>query len=432
MNVTPIQNLQPNQLCQARSKSIGIPTCLAVLFGTVVSGGAGAIVFGLPTLAVSTITRLIKEENSGEKAYQQGFLDYQNSHFSSSFSHFRNASLLLTGAKAAECVRHLGVFFENGHGVPRDFSIAAQHYQSALERNFGLAKTDLDNLYKRSLLTSGDALTIGNMYYNGQHNGAVIKKDYAKAKEWFDKAISLGNGNQDAAIATHNIGLIYEYGVGGSLVLAAYYYQKSLDMGYAGAQVNLDHVLNCAALTSGDAVNIGAMLYNGLYNGTPITKNFDMSRKFYIRAIEIGKNENNIANIAIAHNNIGLLDEHGDVARRDLASAGYYYKEAQEMGFTIGQNNNMNNLDLLYRNPALTSEDAAMIGRLYFPNKCGQDNIIGKMWYDKAKTLLRGIAEGQQLTLLGTFISLQQLADTFPPDGEVVDYDKQCDNDYLL
>lgn len=41
------------------------------------------------------------------------------------------------------------------------------------------------------------------------HNGYGVKRDYTKAKEWYEKAIPLGN-----EYAMYNLGLLYECGNG--------------------------------------------------------------------------------------------------------------------------------------------------------------------------------------------------------------------------
>jgi len=81
----------------------------------------------------------------------------------------------------------------------------------------------------------GDAVAQSNLgvkYYNGEG----VRQDYAKAKEWYEKA-----ANQGVAESQYNLGLMYNNanGVSQDYSKAREWYLKAANQGHADAQYNL-------------------------------------------------------------------------------------------------------------------------------------------------------------------------------------------------
>jgi len=240
------QLIQEDALNQARARSVGGSAVLYSVAGGAAFGPPGMVVSGLIALIASFSVRVIKESNRGQCEIQMGLQEIQLLHYPNAFVHFENAALLLTGTnKVAECIRYLGICREYGDSACRDFTEAALHYRRAIERGYEQAQGDLERLYSSPALKCQDALTIGVMYYHGNHNGKDVKKDYTRSKCWYDKAIEIGAGTINAAIAIGNTGLLYEYatdGTGDNLITAAEFYMKSVSAG--NDSPNLSRLLN--------------------------------------------------------------------------------------------------------------------------------------------------------------------------------------------
>ena len=109
----------------------------------------------------------------------------------------------------------MGVSYENGLGVPRDFGQAAKWYRLAAEQGYAAAQ-----------------FRLGVSYDLGQ--GVV--QNYGEAIKWYRAAIAQGD-----AAAQNSLGSMYEYGLGvpQDYVEAVKWYQFTADQGYAKAQYNL-------------------------------------------------------------------------------------------------------------------------------------------------------------------------------------------------
>ncbi|NBK23138.1 MAG: hypothetical protein EOM68_14045, partial [Spirochaetia bacterium] len=82
----------------------------------------------------------------------------------------------------------LGLKYQEGNGVPKDFTKAAELYQKAADLGYAAAQTNL-----------------GKMYTNGQG----VTTDYDKALEWFHKGAEQGDAH-----AQNCLGNMYDYGLG--------------------------------------------------------------------------------------------------------------------------------------------------------------------------------------------------------------------------
>ena len=113
---------------------------------------------------------------------------------------------------------NLGVLYANGQGVAQDYAKAREWYQKAVD------KGSADAMYK-----------LGNLYDDGQG----VAQDYAKAREWYQKAADKGS-----AEAMFTLGLHYDYGQGVAqdFAKAREWYEKAADKGDASAKVRLQQL----------------------------------------------------------------------------------------------------------------------------------------------------------------------------------------------
>jgi TPR repeat protein len=165
-------------------------------------------------------------------------------------------------------------------------------------------KTDLDTqkeifaLYQAGA-EHGDTIstfTLGMLY----EGGIGVTRDYAKAREWLEKAADKGN-----AFAMSNLGLLYESGMGVTpdYAKAREWYKKAAD--------------------KGDAIAIGnlGVLYE---NGMGVTQDYAKAREWYEKAADKGNER--------AMVNLGLLYENGMGVTQDYAKAREWYKKAADKG----------------------------------------------------------------------------------------------------
>lgn len=110
---------------------------------------------------------------------------------------------------------NLAVMYQNGTGVPKDDTKAAEWFRKAAEQGNGTAQESLAYKYKK---------------------GTGVPQDDTKAAEWFRKAAEQGYGS-----APHNLALMYENGTGvpQDFTKAAEWYRKSAEQGSSESQTNL-------------------------------------------------------------------------------------------------------------------------------------------------------------------------------------------------
>lgn len=145
----------------------------------------------------------------------------------------------------------MGLAFERGSGVPRDYLEAARRYRQAALQNHAAAQNNLGMMYKNGQgvprdftealkwlllscrLGNGQALTnLGEMFENGQG----VPRDYAEAVRYYRMAAARG-----AALAHFRLGVMYEYGRALPIDYAEAfrYYQIAARQGIAHAQYKL-------------------------------------------------------------------------------------------------------------------------------------------------------------------------------------------------
>ena len=155
---------------------------------------------------------------------------------------------------SAEAQVSLGVMYENGTGVLRDYEKALSWYRKAADQGHFGAQNNLGLMYAAGRgvpKNSGQAVewygkAADQGFAPAQNNlaevyasGVLGKKDYAKALDWDRKAASQG-----FAIAHSDLGSMYENGLGvpKNLVVAYTYYTIALAGGYEPVAARRDAV----------------------------------------------------------------------------------------------------------------------------------------------------------------------------------------------
>jgi len=151
--------------------------------------------------------------------------------------------------------------------------------------------------------------TLGMLYAVGFGRA----KDYAKAREWYEKAAEKGN-----ATAMSNLGVLYDngYGVAQDYAKARELYEKAADKGEAGA---MDHL---------------GVLY---YDGQGVKQNYDKAREWFEKAADKGHT------YAMSH--LGELYANGQGVAQDYAKAREWFEKAADKGDATA----MANLGVVYR-----------------------------------------------------------------------------------
>jgi len=218
----------------------------------------------------------------------------------------KNAMLAVFQAGAglgdASSMRNIGILYQYGRGVAQDYAKAREWLEKAAHKGDPRAMTNLGALYAA---------------------GHGVAQDYAKAREWSEKAADKGS-----APAMTNLGLLYAngQGVAKDYAKAREWFEKAADKGSAPAMNNL-----------------------GLFyaNGQGVAQDYAKTREWYEKAAKKG--------LASAMNNLGLLYANGQGVAQDYAKAREWYEKAADKGNA----NAMINLGLFYANGHGVAQDYA-------------------------------------------------------------------------
>jgi tetratricopeptide (TPR) repeat protein len=216
----------------------------------------------------------------------------------------------------------LGFLYANGYGVAQDYAKAREWYEKAADKG------------------DGDAMTALGLLYD---NGHGVAQDYAKAREWYEKAADKGD-----RLAMVHLGLLYEHGNGiaQDYAKAREWYGRAADKGEAAAMTLL------------------GLLYD---TGHGVTQNYVEAREWYEKAVNGGDTG--------AMTFLGLLYQNGHGVTQDDVKAREWYEKGADKGDTLA---------MVY------------LGGLY---ENGQDYAKAREWYEKAAN--RGDADaGERLESL--------------------------------
>ena len=142
----------------------------------------------------------------------------------------------------AEAMESIGLMYERGHGVARDYASAQRWYEKAIAAGNSDGYWRISWLYRKGgpgieqnhasakwwaekVIAAGNRngyMLIGSLYEEG---GPGLKRNYASAKRWYEKTIAAGS-----RLGYVLIGSLYEEGGPGlkqDLEQACRYYQKA-------------------------------------------------------------------------------------------------------------------------------------------------------------------------------------------------------------
>lgn len=210
---------------------------------------------------------------------------------------------------------NLGVMYQNGLGVPRNFLKGFLLCQLAANQGNVRAQCNLGFMYDK---------------------GEGISQDYSKALELYQKA-----ADQGFADAQHNLGFMYQYGEGipQDLLKAIHFYQLAADQGNARAQNNLGLMYKNGTGTqqnyskaillyqlSADQENKSAQSNLGFmhYMGLGIPQDYSKSFHLYQQAADQGEET--------AQSNLGLMYANGQGTIKDLSKACQWFQKSADQG----------------------------------------------------------------------------------------------------
>jgi serine/threonine-protein kinase len=207
---------------------------------------------------------------------------------------------------------NLGGAYANGRGVPRDYATAREWYEKAAAKNH-----------------RGAMVALGDLYFKG----LGVSKDYVQAREWYQKAALRGYRE-----ATVRVGDMYLKGEGVPVDygLARHWYQDGAEKGSRSAMDRL-----------------GDLNYKGL--GVP--QNYALAKDWYEKSARLG--------FPPAYQHLARLYRQGDGVARDCNVARDWYAKAAD------KNNNT---------------AMFMLGQLYAQGCPGfpANKALAKEWYTKA------------------------------------------------
>ena len=272
---------------------------------------------------------------------------------------------------------YLGLMYQNGQGVIQNDAETAKWHRKAAEQGNAWAQNNLGDMYKRGQgVTQNDAEAVkwyrksaeqGNALAQNNlgvmyERGDGIAQDFAEAAKWYRKAAEQGN-----AWAQNNLGVKYERGNGVTrdYAEAVKWYRKAAEQGNVQAQYNLGRMYqNGEGVTKDDAEAVkwyrksanqgNAWAQNNLgvmyYGGNGVTRDYAEAVKWHRKAAEQGN--------ASAQNNLGRMYYDGEGVTRDYAQAFKWYRKAAEQGDARAQTN----LGAMYRyGKGVTRDDAEAV-----------------------------------------------------------------------
>jgi TPR repeat protein len=175
----------------------------------------------------------------------------------------------------AASMGYLGLLYEEGFGVAQDYARAREWYEKAIDKGDARAMRNL-----------------GTLYFNGH--------DYAKAREWYEKAADKGD-----ASAMSRLGLLYRegFGVAQDYGKAREWYEKSADKDEPNAMANL------------------GIIY---HYGFGVAQDYAEAREWYEKAADKGN--------TYAVTNLGIIYHYGLGVAQDYAKAREWYEKAADKG----------------------------------------------------------------------------------------------------
>ena len=225
-----------------------------------------------------------------------------------------NSLMVIAEKGLADAQRNLGVLYENGQGVPKDYKTAVKWYRLAAKQGNAFAQNNL-----------------GSMYSKGQG----VQRDDKTAVKWFRLSAKQGN-----APAQYNLGEMYYDGKGvpKNFKTAVKWYKLAAKQGDARAQKQLakfqEKIADQNKLRDklrelqgrAEQGNVSAQLNLGVMykKGRGVPQDYKIAVKWYKLAAEQGN--------ADAQFTLGFMYDSGQGALPDDKTALKWYKLAAKQG----------------------------------------------------------------------------------------------------
>jgi hypothetical protein len=230
-----------------------------------------------------------------------------------------------------------GVFGLEDEGREMDLDEAARMYD-ALLAYMGDASPTQQEYFERARAGDPDAQNQVGVYYN---NGDGVPQSYEEAAKWYRLA-----AEQDHLWAMTNLGSLYKYGRGvpQDYTRAVEYYRRAADQGFAVGQRNLAtmyHSGNGVQQDYGEAVRLyrlaAAQDYAAAHNdlgimyeeGLGVPQDYAQAMTWYRSAAELGE--------SWGYLNVAQLYERGQGVPADRSLAIQNYQAAARLGNTNAQ-----------------------------------------------------------------------------------------------
>jgi len=174
------------------------------------------VIFGILTALVFTISPIHAAD------LQKGLDAAQSGDYATALKEWKP----LAEQGDANAQYNLGVMYDNGQGVTRNYKKAVKWYRRAAKQGYMNAQYNLGEMY---------------------HKGVGVAQDYKEAVKWYRRA-----AEQGYAKAYNNLGVMYENGKGvpQEFALAHMWYSIAVANGYGAASKNRRRV--AGVMTSAD------------------------------------------------------------------------------------------------------------------------------------------------------------------------------------
>lgn len=330
---------------------------------------------------INKLRQTIKKQDFDDQICQDLNLIFENKKEHNDKNSFSN--LKISSEKGNSNASYmLGLLYENGQGVEKDFDQAKFYYNKSFEQGNSNGLLRIGTCYYFGYCTEKDPfrafeyfkqaaeLGNGNAFYRlgvCYLDGIGAQLDSSKAFECFQKAEKLGNTSSLCVLGTcyaHGLGVEIDYskaieyyqrsvdigdsnafcclgacygqgiGVEKDLSKAFEYYQKALDLGNKNAEIFMDlqsskndYTKFCQLLkenSNSQDPDVAYMLGVNYENG--ISGEIDLSKaiEYYSKAAELGLSD--------AINSLGVLYENGKGVDKDISKAIEYYQQAANLG----------------------------------------------------------------------------------------------------
>ncbi len=189
-------------------------------------------------------------------------------------------------AGTAKEMTAMGIRYQFGRGVPRDYRKAVKYYMAAATKGYAKAQHNLAYMYRK---------------------GFGVARDTKQAAKWYRKAAGQGD-----AFSQKSLGILYQfgYGVPQDDLEAVKWYRKAAGQGNPKAQHNL------------------AYMYR---EGRGVAKDVERAFKWYGKAAVQGHRR--------AQRSLGIMYQFGEGVTRDYKQAAKWYRKAAGQGDVKAQGN---------------------------------------------------------------------------------------------